>query len=115
MIPSWFPTIDPDYGWFENGSELNKNKEFDDVIFKFDSSRLDENIISSNFSSRLCQLACGTSKGTLQLFNPNRPKTGKKSSNALFTYDSWFMTLNKINESLSVIVFIYTSCISNIR
>ena len=65
--------FDQHYSHFNVPYEYNKQKELHDVTFKF--ARLNEKIISSYFSSYLCQLACGTSAGTIQLYSPEDEST----------------------------------------
>ena len=58
---------------FDSAFKFNEQKSLHDVTFEW--ARLDEKVITSFFSSALCQLACGTSTGTIQLYEPERRVT----------------------------------------
>ena len=65
--------LDERFNDFETAFKFDKTQEFVDVSFKYSRERLHELVISANFSSYLCQLACGTNTGSLQLYCPTRP------------------------------------------
>ena len=69
----WHRFLDERFNDFETAFKFDKTQEFVDVSFKYSRERLHELVISANFSSYLCQLACGTNTGSLQLYCPTRP------------------------------------------
>ena len=58
---------------FDSAHRIDEQKQFHDVVFK--RSQRGEEIISAYFSSYMCQLACGTSRGTIQLYSPEAQVT----------------------------------------
>ena len=78
--------LDERFNDFETAFKFDKTQEFVDVSFKYSRERLHELVISANFSSYLCQLACGTNTGSLQLYcptRPNKPITERRRPNEL--------------------------------
>ena len=60
--------FDEHFSSFDTAYRFDEQQHFHDVVFKY--ARLDEKVITSFFSSSICQLACGTSTGTIQLYSP---------------------------------------------
>ena len=78
--------LDERFNDFETAFKFDQTQEFVDVSFKYSRERLHELVISANFSSYLCQLACGTNTGSLQLYcptRPNKPLTERRRPNEL--------------------------------